>query len=139
MRAQEMIKAMLTIIDGGRAAQVSIEAPAEELPNEEDDVSPIMHNSTGGDDINRFLQIVDLASEPKHPSSFANSPDEHYADIDAVTVNAGGGMNGPKHPHDLRVKDPSVYPHTQDQSTDLEPHSNRTSLHTALINSMRGF
>ena len=31
------------------------------------------------------------------------------ADIDAVTTNAGGGVNGPKHPADIRVKDPGAY------------------------------
>ena len=138
MRAQDMIKTMLTIIDGGQAAQVSIEAPWGDPPAETGEVSPLTYNTTSGDEVNRFKQIVDLASEPKQPTLFANSPDEHYADIDAVTVDAGGGMNGPKHPHDLRVKDPSAYPHTQDQSSSLEPHSNRTGLHGALIDAMRG-
>jgi len=31
-----------------------------------------------------------------------------------VTTHAGGGVNGPKHPHDLRVKDPSMYPNQQE-------------------------
>jgi hypothetical protein len=30
-----------------------------------------------------------------------------------VTTDAGGGLNGPKHPADLRVKDPSMYPNFQ--------------------------
>jgi hypothetical protein len=132
-----MIKTMLTIIDGGQAAQVTITAPVgqpelEPIPGEE---SPFTHT---GDDINRFKQIVDLASEPKQSGIFANAPDTKYSDIDSVTVDAGGGMNGPKHPHDLRVKDPSAYPHTQDQSHSLEPHSEKSDLHAALINAMRG-
>jgi len=40
---------------------------------------------------------------------YGNEPDEKYADIDDVTKNAGGGMNGPKNPKDLRIKDPSPY------------------------------
>jgi hypothetical protein len=47
-------------------------------------------------------------------SPLANSPNEKIASIDAVTVDAGGGINGPKHPHDLRVKDPSMYPNQQE-------------------------
>ncbi len=137
MRAQDMIKTMLTIIDGGQAAQVTITAPVsqpelEPIPGED---SPLTHT---GDDMNRFKQIVDLASEPKQSGIFANAPDTKYSDIDSVTVDAGGGMNGPKHPHDLRVKDPSAYPHTQDQSNSLDPHSEKSALHAALINAMRG-
>lgn len=45
----------------------------------------------------------------EEPQGFANQPDEKYADIDDVTTKAGGGMNGPKNPKDLRVKDPSPY------------------------------
>ena len=43
----------------------------------------------------------------------ANAPNEQYADIASVTTDAGGGPNAPKHPHDLRVKDPSMYPNQQ--------------------------
>ena len=39
-----------------------------------------------------------------------NKPKEQYASIDAVTVAAGGGMNGPKHPSDIRGEHPSMYP-----------------------------
>jgi len=46
--------------------------------------------------------------------SYANSPDEITQDIKSVTIHAGGGPNTPKHPHDLRVKDPSMYPNQQD-------------------------
>lgn len=65
-----------------------------------------------GDDINRWRQIVDLADNGAEP--YGNSPKERYADIEAVTTNAGGGLNGPKHPHDLRIKDPSAYPNQQE-------------------------
>ena len=76
-----------------------------------EDASPLTH--APGDDINRWRQIVDLASndgcEP-----YGNTPNEQIADIDAVTIHAGGGVNGPKHPHDIRVKDPSAYPNQQE-------------------------
>jgi hypothetical protein len=39
----------------------------------------------------------------------ANSPNEVVAPVSAVTTDAGGGLNGPKHPDDIRVKDPKGY------------------------------
>lgn len=50
---------------------------------------------------------------------FENSPNEQYADIDDVTVNAGGGMNGPKHPKDIRIKDPTPY---ENEAYENEPN-----------------
>ena len=142
MRANEIIRGLLDFIDGvdGGKSQPTVQismssTPVAPEPISVIDVSP-EHDHP--EDLRRFKQIVDLASEPKHPSLFANSPNEKYADIDAVTVDAGGGLNGPKHPHDIRVKDPSAYPHTQDQSPNLEPHSDNTPSHSALINAMRG-
>jgi hypothetical protein len=44
----------------------------------------------------------------------ANSPNPVVAPVEAVTTLAGGGLNGPKHPHDIRVKDPSMYPNQQE-------------------------
>jgi hypothetical protein len=135
MRIQELIRGILDMLDSTdhvKPTQVIIAHPTATIA-QPIDASPL----TYGDDINRFKQIVDLANtnacEP-----YSNSPDEKYADIDSVTVNAGGGVNGPKHPHDIRVKDPSAYPHTQDQSASLEPHTDGTGLHGALIDAMRG-
>lgn len=65
-----------------------------------------------GDDVNRFKQIKDLESSDE-PTEFANTPNEQYADLDSVTVNAGGGANKPKHPSDIRGEHPSMYPSTQ--------------------------
>jgi hypothetical protein len=64
-------------------------------------------------DDNKLDIDVDGDSQPdialKKGEAYSNQPNEQYADIDDITVNAGGGMNGPKHPKDLRVKDPSPY------------------------------
>jgi hypothetical protein len=43
-------------------------------------------------------------------SPFSNSPNEKYAGIEAVTTDAGGGMQAPKHPSDIRGEHPSMYP-----------------------------
>ena len=61
------------------------------------------------DDIRRFRQIVDLADSGE-PTEYTNTPKEEYAAMDAVTTAAGGGMQTPKHPADIRGEQPSIYP-----------------------------
>lgn len=82
---------------------------------------------------NREKQIVDLV--PDHDCDrWANEPEEKYADIDSVTVNAGGGVNGPKHPSDMRVQHPSLYP--TEQSAEEQPK--KISIHDALMQMLGG-
>ncbi len=64
--------------------------------------------AVGNDDIRRFRQIVDLANTQQ--TEYPNTPKEEYAGIEAVTTAAGGGMNGAKHPADIRGEHPSLYP-----------------------------
>lgn len=64
--------------------------------------------TAGNDDIRRFRQIVDLAD--KQQTEYPNTPKEEYAGIESVTTAAGGGMNGAKHPADIRGEHPSLYP-----------------------------
>lgn len=60
-----------------------------------------------GEQTSRFKHIYAMLDrERKHA---ANAPNEKYADIEAVTTDAGGGVNGPKHVDDIRVKDPRGY------------------------------
>ena len=61
------------------------------------------------DDIRRFRQIVDLADNGD-PTEYSNTPKEEYAAMDSVTTAAGGGMQAPKHPADIRGEQPSIYP-----------------------------
>jgi hypothetical protein len=61
------------------------------------------------DDIRRFRQIVDLADKGD-PTEYSNTPKEEYAAPEAVTTAAGGGVNGPKHPADIRASTQSMYP-----------------------------
>ena len=122
MRVQEIIRSMLNFIDG-----------MQEPPQPEFILKPD-HKITAGDDINRFKQIVDLADSPvRH--RYVNEPAPAYADLDSVTIHAGGGLNGPKHPADIRVKDPSAYPHLID--TDVEPELDHPE-HVIMIKAMRG-
>jgi hypothetical protein len=60
------------------------------------------------DDIRRFRQIVDLANSGE-PTQYTNTPKEEYAAMDSVTTAAGGGMNGAKHPDDLRGNSFKIY------------------------------
>jgi hypothetical protein len=78
-----------------------------------DSTSGEMSPVADGDDPNRFKQIMDLVAQERR-GELKNTPQEEYADITSVTIHAGGGVNGPKHPHDLRVKDPSQHPGQQE-------------------------
>ena len=97
MRIADILRQFADIID--QADQ------PDSIPGE---MSPV----PSGDDPNRFRQIMDLVSKERR-GELENTPQEEYADIDSVTIHAGGGVNGPKHPHDIRVKDPSAYPNQQ--------------------------
>jgi hypothetical protein len=44
---------------------------------------------------------------------YDNSPNEYQQDVRSVTVDAGGGWNGPKNPSDLRSDSVSLYPNHQ--------------------------
>lgn len=44
---------------------------------------------------------------------YSNSPDTHIQGVDAVTTAAGGGLNGPKNPADLRADSLSMFPNFQ--------------------------
>jgi hypothetical protein len=97
MRIADLLRQFADIVD-----------QAEQPDSRPDDMSPL----SKGDDVNRFKQVMDLVAS-EHPE-YANEPNEQYAGIESVTTDAGGGVNGPKHPHDLRVKDPSQHPGQQE-------------------------
>lgn len=99
MRATDIIRGVLELID--------------QMDNKEQDDSitgEIEVQRVGGDDdASRFRQIFDLLDKGEDLPT-ANTPNEKVATVDAVTTLAGGGVNGPKHPADIRVKDPTDYP-----------------------------
>jgi hypothetical protein len=95
MRATDIIRNVLDLID-----------QVEEKSKEDGISGEIEVQRVGGDDdVGRFRQIFDLLSKGDEPA-IANAPNEKYANVDSVTTLAGGGVNGPKHPADIRVKDP---------------------------------
>lgn len=59
----------------------------------------------------RFRQIYAMLDKTRSEPTqdYANQPEEVVSDIDSVTTQAGGGVNGRKHPDDIHVKDPRGY------------------------------
>ena len=89
MRTTDIIRSVLDLID-----QVEVKQDTSiEIPNE------------SGEQTSRFKQIYAMMSD-KGQGEYSNTPNEVVADVDAVTTLAGGGVNGPKDPADIRVKDP---------------------------------
>ena len=105
MRATEIIRGVLDLIDQLECDQ----QPEPEIVA----VAPVEEPVQTGVDSNRFKQIFDILLSEK-AQMYDNSPAEVTAGIESVTTHAGGGWNGPKHPHDIRVKDPSMYPNQQE-------------------------
>lgn len=92
MRAAEIIRGILDLID-------EIDTANEPVVVAE----PVAINiEAPSDDINHFKQVVDFLTGRQEPQQYANEPNEVVADIAAVTTDAGGGVNGPKDPKDLR-------------------------------------
>lgn len=123
MQATDIIRAILDLID-----QVEISPEKEPTQEPETVVEP-----PASDELARFKQIAGiLPTEPM--GDIANAPAPKYADVDAVTTLAGGGLNGPKHPRDIRVKDVSAYPeYTAPESGEQKP-----SIHAQLIAILNG-
>ncbi len=95
MRITELIRDILDIIDGAERQQ----------PNDSAEAGAYKDS-----DIKRFKQIVDLADTEKD-LEYSNAPNEQYADLDAVTSDAGAdSWQGEKEPADIRGEHPSLYP-----------------------------
>ena len=104
MRASDIIRNVLDLIDQIDCAQQTQEMPVAVVPTEE----PVQT----GVDTNRFKQIFDILSAERN-QMYNNSPNEVVAGIESVTTHAGGGENGPKHPADIRADSVAMYPNKQ--------------------------
>ena len=91
MRTTDIIRAVLDLLDRDEQER------ANPMPAEQ-----------GEPEASRFKQIFTMLSTPSK-GPLGNSPNEVVADIEAVTTLAGGGLNGPKDPAGIRVKDPGGY------------------------------
>lgn len=92
MRAQDIIRALLDVIDQQKKEQVD-----QIIPNEK------------GEQTSRFKQIFSALNQRNKPRQYSNSPQEGVEDIESVTTNAGGGVNGSKHPEDIRGEHGRLY------------------------------
>ena len=95
MRATDIVRQVLDLLD-------AVEGDHDLKPEVKIDVQ---QNDEPDDRFKQILAMLDADSF----GPLANSPNEVVADVDAVTTLAGGGVNGPKHPADIRVKDPRGY------------------------------
>lgn len=100
MRTQDIIRAVLDILDHSETPD-SVEIELDPVPNEP------------GEQTSRFKQIFGMLSQRNRPVQYSNSPRDAVADVDSVTTLAGGGINGSKHPADIRGEHPSLYPGTE--------------------------
>ena len=96
MSARDLLRALLDILD-----------QEEETKSKAD-----IHIHQNDEEPSRFKQILAMLDADSF-GPLANSPNEVVAPVSAVTTDVGGGPNGIKHPHDIRVKDPSAYPNQQ--------------------------
>lgn len=101
MDARNLVRAVLDLLD-----------TVDQKHPQEPAVEPIV-DAEPGEQGSRFKQIFAILDN-RRGAEYSNTPTEVVAPMDAVTSQAGGGLNGPKHPHDIRVKDPSAYPDQQE-------------------------
>ena len=88
MRAQDIIRAVLDVLDK-QDEDIRVDVDTV-VPNEQ------------GEQTSRFKQIFHMLSQRNKPKQYSNSPRDAVADVEAVTTLAGGGVNGSKHPADIR-------------------------------------
>lgn len=105
MRATEVIRGLLDIIDSIDGAEADCGCGGSCGCGDE---PAIMVASNDDDEMRRFKQILGLVGTDV-ATAYANTPDEQVSDINSVTVDAGGGVNGPKHPDDIRGEHPRLF------------------------------
>jgi hypothetical protein len=89
MRGTDILRSILDLLD-----QIEVKQPTVDIE--------INKNHEPDDRFRQILAMLDANSF----GPLANSPNEVVAPISSVTTDAGGGVNAPKHPADIRVKDP---------------------------------
>lgn len=89
MRATEFIRNILDIID-------ALETPTPEV---------VVNVDLGDDPMKQVQELLPTGEI----TPYQNTPQERIAGIEAVTTDAGGGVNGPKHQDDLRGTTVKLY------------------------------
>jgi hypothetical protein len=114
MRITDIIRDILDLVDGeqNKHPVVSRDDDSVDFDLDQDgqpdiEIEPEAPNSEH-DDVRRFRQLAGI--EAHNPDAeYSNEPHPTMTGIEGVTTAAGGGVNGPKHPADIRVKDPGAY------------------------------
>ena len=99
MRATDIVRHVLDLLD-------EIEGP-HDIEEPIEPVHPDIEDNCGEPD-NRFKHILSMI-DPESFGAYSNTPNEVVAPIEAVTTDAGGGINGPKHPDDIRTAHPRQF------------------------------
>lgn len=103
MRVSEIIRGVLDLIDRAECGTVPQTPPPVQLS-----IAVPMPQPA---EIVSFSQVLADVEKEKEKPMYDNSAEPHIHGVHAVTTDAGlGGTNGPKHPSDLRVQHPSMYP-----------------------------
>jgi hypothetical protein len=113
MKTTEILRGLLDIIDGLESSTKTEPMVVVDPAAQEKAAIDQEYKDRANDDVARMNQIKDLLPNPCATKEFANEPEEKYATIDSVTVDAGGGPNAPKHPADIRTDATSMYPALQ--------------------------
>jgi hypothetical protein len=95
MRATDIVRQVLDLLD-------QVEGDHDLKPEVKIDVQ---QNDEPDDRFKSILAMLDADSF----GPLANSPNEVVAPVSAVTTDAGGGVNGPKHVDDIRTAHPRQY------------------------------
>ena len=109
MKITDVIRKVLDVIDQAEAEPIDQVIRPEEADGGIEAEVQINFNDPAEEEIRRFKQIAGLTADSPRPL-IANAPDEKYADVAAVTTGAGGGLNGPKDPADIRGSTMAMYP-----------------------------
>lgn len=94
MRGTDIVRQVLDLLD-----QIDGPHDVEGTMNVQDDPAHIE---------NRFKSILAMLNNDSF-GEYSNTPNEIVADVSAVTTDAGGGVNGPKDPADIRGNSTRIY------------------------------
>jgi hypothetical protein len=101
MRATDIIRDILDLIDRVEQSEQTVD---QKISTQAEPIQT-------GVDTNRFKHIYAmLSAERDNPVMYDNTPNKTVCGIDSVTVDAGGGLNGPKNPADMRADSVAIYP-----------------------------
>lgn len=94
MRGTDIVRQVLDLLD-----QIDGPHDIEGTMNVQDDPAHIE---------NRFKSILAMLNSDSF-GEYSNTPNEIVAPVSAVTTDAGGGVNGPKDPADIRGNSTRIY------------------------------